>query len=51
MAILYPVEEVIEIDMSVEDALKFLVSGGVVSPESVQEKLALTNEQAGIKVK
>jgi len=51
MAILYPVEEIIEIDMSVEEALKFLVSGGVVSPETIQEKLALANEQERVKVK
>lgn len=51
MAILYPVEEVIEIDMSVEDSLKFLVSGGVVSPESLQEKTASTNAQERIKAK
>ena len=50
MAILYPVEEIIEIDMSVEDALKFLVSGGVVSPETIQEKLAQANEQERVKV-
>ncbi len=51
MAILYPVDEVITIDMSVEDALKFLVSGGVVSPEALQEKLALSNEQEKVRVK
>ena len=51
MAILYPVEEIIEVDMSVEDALKFLVSGGVVSPETIQEKLALANEQERVRIK
>ncbi|HEX2897458.1 MAG TPA: DUF502 domain-containing protein [candidate division Zixibacteria bacterium] len=43
MAILYPVDEIIEVDMTVEDALKFLVSGGVVSPQTVQEKTAITH--------
>ncbi len=51
MAILYPVEEIIEVDMSVEDALKFLVSGGVVSPETIQEKLALANGQERVRIK
>lgn len=43
MAILYPVDEAVFVDMSVEDALKFLVSGGVVSPETIQEKGAVTH--------
>ncbi len=51
MAILYPVNEVIAIDMSVEEALKFLVSGGVVSPGTIQEKLALTDGQERVRVK
>ena len=43
MAILYPIDEIIVVDMTVEEALKFLVSGGVVSPQAVQEKAAKTN--------
>lgn len=43
MAILYPVNEVIAVDMTVEDALKFLVSGGVVSPQTIQEKAVPTH--------
>ncbi len=42
MAILYPENETIAVDMSVEDALKFLVSGGVVSPLTIQEKAVVT---------
>ncbi len=43
MAILYPIDEIIVVDMTVEEALKFLVSGGVVSPQAIQEKAAITN--------
>ncbi len=42
MAILYPENETIAVDMTVEEALKFLVSGGVVSPPTIQEKVAVT---------
>lgn len=43
MAILYPIDEIIVVNMTVEDALKFLVSGGVVSPQAIQEKAVKTN--------
>ncbi len=33
-----PREDVIFLDMSVEEALKFVVSGGIVSPEEVEQK-------------
>ena len=40
MAILVPEEETIPVEMSIEDALKYLVSGGVVSPKTIQVKAA-----------
>lgn len=36
--IFVPREDVIFLDMSVEEALKFVVSGGIVSPEDVEER-------------
>jgi uncharacterized membrane protein len=48
MAILYQVEDMIPLNLSIEDALKFLVSGGVVSPESMQEKLVGGKLQEGL---
>jgi uncharacterized membrane protein len=41
-SILVPFEEVIAIEMTVEAAIKFLVSGGVVSPVTIKEKPGLT---------
>ncbi len=41
-SILAPFEEVTAIDMTVEAAIKFLVSGGVVSPATIREKPGLT---------
>lgn len=38
MVILFPSEDVIPIEMSVEDGIKFLVSGGVASPEMLTQK-------------
>ena len=38
MAIIVPVEDVIHLDMTVEEAVKYLVSGGVVSPEILKQK-------------
>jgi uncharacterized membrane protein len=34
--------------MTIEDALKFLVSGGVVSPQSIQEKLTGSKAPEGL---
>lgn len=39
MAILFPDNETRTLDFSVEEAVKFLVSGGVVSPDTLREKL------------
>ncbi|MGH8015065.1 MAG: DUF502 domain-containing protein [Candidatus Zixiibacteriota bacterium] len=39
MAVLFPIEELIPVSLTIEEALKFLVSGGVVTPESIQEKI------------
>lgn len=38
MAIIVPVDDVIHIEMSIEDGVKFLVSGGVASPETLLKK-------------
>ncbi len=40
MVVIVPVEEVLRLDMSVEDGIKFLVSGGVASPELVRHRMA-----------
>ena len=36
--IFVPKSEVIELDISVEDAIKFIISGGIVNPEDEKEK-------------
>lgn len=38
MAIMFPVEDTRQINLTVEEAVKFLVSGGVVSPDTLTEK-------------
>ena len=38
MAILFPEEDINPVNLTVEEAVKFLVSGGVVSPEVLSEK-------------
>jgi len=38
MVVIVPADEVIKLDMSVEDGIKFLVSGGVASPELVSDR-------------
>lgn len=38
--IFYPVEDVVRLDMSVEDAMKFVISGGVLTPPSEAVKPA-----------
>ena len=40
IALVVPVEEVIFLDMTIEDGVKFLVSGGVASPEKLKQKKA-----------
>jgi uncharacterized membrane protein len=37
--VLVPREEVVRLDMSVEDAIKFLVSGGVASPTLLKDRI------------
>ena len=37
MAIIVPAEDVIYLDMTIEDAVKYLVSGGVVSPKILRQ--------------
>jgi uncharacterized membrane protein len=41
-SILVPFEEVTAVDMTIEAAIKFLVSGGVVSPATIKTKPGLT---------
>ena len=36
--IFVPKSEVIEMDMSVEEAIKFVISGGIVNPEEEEDK-------------
>ena len=36
--IFVPKSDIIELDISVEDALKFIISGGIVNPEEIQKK-------------
>ncbi|MFZ5981295.1 MAG: DUF502 domain-containing protein, partial [Candidatus Zixiibacteriota bacterium] len=40
MVLIVPIEDVILLDMTVEDGVKFLVSGGVVSPDRLKRKKA-----------
>ncbi|MBN1211914.1 MAG: DUF502 domain-containing protein [candidate division Zixibacteria bacterium] len=40
IALVVPVEEVIFLDMTIEEGVKFLVSGGVASPENLIQKNA-----------
>lgn len=40
IVLIVPGEDVILLDMTVEEGLKFLVSGGVVSPDSLKRKIA-----------
>lgn len=41
-----PLEEAIDIDISIEDAFKVLISGGIVSPESPAIKTPLTTSKS-----
>ena len=36
--IFVPREDVVELEMSVEDGIKFVISGGIVSPEELKQK-------------
>ena len=48
MVILAPPEEVIPLDMTVEEGVKFLVSGGVASPEKLRQKKLLRDTNKGL---
>ncbi len=39
MVIMVPIDQVMTLDMSIEDGIKFLVSGGVASPEILKYKV------------
>ena len=38
-----PRAEVIELEMNVEEALKYIVSMGVVSPDALNKKIIMSN--------
>jgi uncharacterized membrane protein len=48
MVILFPKNEVITLNMSVEDGVKFLVSGGVASPDMLKQKTISDNNVKNI---
>ena len=43
MVVMVPSEEVLAVDMTVEEGLKFLVSGGVASPSNIQTREKIGN--------
>ncbi|NOY89115.1 MAG: DUF502 domain-containing protein [FCB group bacterium] len=47
MVIMLPAEEVLPVDMTVEEGIKFLVSGGVASPKLIKrkKKMSKNNEE------
>lgn len=45
MVILMPADEVILVNMTVEEGIKFLVSGGVASPELIRDKVWLQKKE------
>lgn len=46
MVIMVPADEVIPVNMTVEEGIKFLVSGGVASPELIKKKNQALPEQS-----
>jgi len=48
MVVLLPVDEVLLLEMSVEEGVKFLVSGGVVSPEIIKVRRKLSQDNKGV---
>jgi uncharacterized membrane protein len=38
MVVLFPDDEVYPVEMTIEEGVKFLVSGGVASPETIRRK-------------
>ena len=47
MVVLVPERDVFVLDMSVEEAVKFLVSGGVVCPDLLQRRMVRTDSDTG----
>ncbi len=50
MVIMVPVEDVISLEMTVEEGIKFLVSGGVASPETLKRKKITVDTESNMKV-
>ena len=48
MVVLLSVDEVLLLEMSVEEGVKFLVSGGVVSPEIIKVRRKLSQDNEGV---
>ncbi|MFH2050577.1 MAG: DUF502 domain-containing protein [bacterium] len=48
MVVLLPVDEVFLLEMSVEEGVKFLVSGGVACPEIIKLKRKLAQDNEGV---
>ncbi len=49
MVIMVPISEIFHLEMSVEDGVKFLVSGGVASPDLIKNRsVAATNENGEV---
>jgi len=48
MVVILPVEEVHPIEMSIEEGIKFLVSGGVAAPEMIKTKKEISQDKEGI---
>ena len=47
MVVIVPEEDVIKLDMTVEEGVKFLVSGGVASPALIKRKPAAVRNESG----
>jgi uncharacterized membrane protein len=47
MVVIIPEEEVIKLEMTVEEGVKFLVSGGVASPALIKRKPAVMRNESG----
>ena len=48
MVVILPVEDVYPIDMTIEEGIKFLVSGGVAAPGMIKTKKKLSKDKEGI---
>ena len=47
MVVIVPEEDVIRVDMTIEEGVKFLVSGGVASPALIKRKPAVLRSESG----